>query len=304
MDVVTPKQFDDSTDRTKNMNPLEDQLFQLALTEDLGSPPHDVTTDLLFPNNQTIAQANIISKHAEIITVCGINLIAPLFSKLSADCKIQTNYQDGDRLAPGETLLTIEATAPSILKIERTLLNFLRHLSAIATLTAKYVERVKNTQLKILDTRKTTPGFRSLEKHAVHCGGGVNHRFGLYDAIMIKDTHVDILGGMQQALNKLLTVDIKNLPVIVEVRTPEELDQVLTTAAHKVTRVLLDNMSLEIMQQCVAKCEGIVDTEASGNIRLDTVLAIAQTGVHYASVGELTYNAGQVDLSMTTSHKP
>lgn len=282
------------------MNLLENNLIQLALIEDLGSPPSDATTDLLFPNDQTVAQASIISKHTDVITVCGMVLLHPLFAQLSAHFQLYTTYQDGDLLAPGETLLTIEAKAHVLLKLERVLLNFLRHLSAISTFTAKYVDRVKSTKMKILDTRKTTPGLRSLEKYAVHCGGGVNHRFGLYDAIMIKDTHVDILGGMQKALDILQKADTKNLPVIVEVRSIEELDQVLSAANPKITRVLLDNMSPEVMKICVAKCEGKVETEASGNIRLDTVLAVAETGVNYASVGELTYNAGQVDLSMVT----
>lgn len=281
---------------------LLDTLIQLALTEDLGSPLRDVTTDLLFPahQNQAISQAKIVSKHPQNMTICGIALARQLLAQLSEHCKIYSDYQDGDYLEPGKTLLTIEATAQILLKAERTLLNFLRHLSAIATLTAKYVERVRGTSLKILDTRKTTPGLRTLEKYAVHCGGGVNHRMGLYDAIMIKDTHVDLLGGMQQALNILIKTQTNNLSVIVEVRTMEELEIVLKTAVHKVTRVLLDNMSYEMMKDCVAKCEGLIETEASGNIRLDTISAVAQTGVNYASVGELTYNAGHVDLSMYT----
>jgi nicotinate-nucleotide pyrophosphorylase (carboxylating) len=275
-------------------------LLQSTLIEDLGFPFSDVTTDLLFPNHQARSQAKIISKQQDTINICGIALTQQLFTLLSDYCQIQSDYQDGDCLEPGQTLLTITAPASAILKAERTVLNFLRHLSAIATLTAKYVKRVKGTQLKILDTRKTTPGLRELEKYAVHCGGGINHRMGLYDAIMIKDTHVDILGGMEQALRILLTADTQHLPVIVEVRSPDELDIVLKLAAHKVTRVLLDNMSLAVMKDCVAKCQGILATEASGNIRLDTVLAVANTGVDYASIGELTYNAGHVDLSMYT----
>lgn len=282
-------------------NAFEEILLDLALIEDLGFPWRDVTTDLLFPKDKRIYQATIISKHNTPIIICGIDLIHHLFAKLSDQCKINTNYQDGDCLASGETLLTITAPAQTLLKGERVALNFLRHLCAIATLTAQYVARVKDTPLKILDTRKTTPGLRHLEKYAVHCGGGVNHRMGLYDAIMIKDTHVDILGGMQQAMDNLPTMAAHGLPVIVEVRSAEELAIVLKSA-NKVTRVLLDNMSPALMHDCVLMCKGQVETEASGNIRLDTISAIAQTGVEYASVGELTYHAGHVDLSMYTAY--
>lgn len=280
---------------------LEAQLLQLALEEDLGSPPQDITTQLLFADSTRLAQATIRSKHAEPITLCGIPYVHQLFTLLGDPYAIHTTYQDRDRVLPGETVLTIDAPAPTLLRAERTVLNVLRHLSAIATLTRTYVDRIQHTALKILDTRKTTPGLRAMEKYAVHCGGGMNHRFGLYDAILVKDTHVDMLGGMQKTLQILLRADTKNLPVIVEVRSPEELEVVLQMAAHIVTRVLLDNMSLEVMTHCVASCQGLVETEASGNIRLETILGIAQTGVQYASVGELTYNGGHVDLSMYTS---
>jgi len=281
-------------------SPLSDILLQLSLIEDLGFPWHDVTTDLLFPDHHKISHAKIISKHPEIITVCGVTLIEALFKKLSPHTKMTIHHPDGSQLKPKETLLTIEAPASALLKGERVALNFLRHLSAIASLTNKYVEKIKHTQLKILDTRKTTPGMRELEKYAVHCGGGVNHRMGLYDAIMVKDTHVDILGGMKNALAALPDKTTHKLPVIIEIRTIEELHIALENT-HKITRVLLDNMPPDLLFACVVLCNKQVETEASGNIRLENILAIAQTGVDYASVGELTYNAGQVDLSMYTS---
>lgn len=283
---------------------LTDLLLYSAITEDLGFPPRDVTTDLLFPDTTTICRATIISKHASPIVICGIEWIHTLFAKLSDSSttyQIHSDYQDGDTLPPGKTLLTLEAPAPLLLKAERTALNFLRHLCAIATLTARYVERVKHTPLQILDTRKTSPGLRHLEKYAVHCGGGVNHRMGLFDAIMIKDTHVDLLGGMQAALARLPLLTTHHLPVIVEVRSMEELTHVLATGREKVTRVLLDNMSSEMMRACVSECHGVMETEASGNIRLETIAEVAETGVNYASIGELTYNAGHVDLSMYSS---
>lgn len=283
------------------LNAFEDIVLNLALMEDLGFPWRDVTTNLLFANGKRNYQATIISKHPTPIVICGIYLMRQLFAKLSDQCEIKTEYEDGDYLEPGKTLLTITATPQILLKGERVALNFLRHLCAVATLTAEYVKRVKKTKLKILDTRKTTPGLRHLEKYAVYCGGGANHRMGLYDAIMIKDTHVDILGGMEQAIDALPTITTHGLPVIVEVRSPQELAIVLKKSSGKVSRVLLDNMSLEVLHECVRMCDGQIETEASGGVCLKTILEIAKTGVDYASVGELTYNAGHVDLSMYTS---
>ncbi len=283
---------------TNNTHAIEDIVLNLALIEDLGFPFSDVTTDWLFPDSTQMQVAQIISKHREPIVICGLSFIQKLFAKLTPTFTLRTDYQDGDYLAPRQSLLTIEASAQVLFRAERVVLNFLRHLCAIATLTSAYVARVKTTPLKILDTRKTTPGLRTLEKHAVYCGGGVNHRMGLYDAIMIKDTHIDALNGMANAMDRLVQSSPMSVPVIVEVRTVAELEVVLKNAAAKVTRVLLDNMPLAMMQTCVQMCEGLVETEASGNIHLDNVLAIAQTGVQYASVGALTYQAGQVDLSM------
>ncbi len=282
---------------------LNDMLLQIALIEDLGIPPHDVTTELLFPNSLQKQQARIVSKHTTPIVICGIELTRTLLTALSDNYHIHTVYQDGDYLPPDKTLLRIEAPASTLLKAERIVLNFLRHLSAIATLTAHYVALIKHTNLKILDTRKTTPGMRQLEKFAVQCGGGVNHRMGLYDAIMVKDTHIDMLGGIEHAIARLPYANRSNsrdLPVIIEVRSPQELAIVLEQKRQKITRVLLDNMPLTMLRECVVMCHGVVETEASGNIRLENIVAIAETGVNYASIGELTYNAGHVDLSMYT----
>lgn len=289
------------------MNPwqnsfVDESLFQLALDEDLGAPWQDVTTDLLFSKLPPNAEAKIISKHPEPIRICGLNFIPRLFSKLSNHCQIVSTYQDGDELPKNATLATIISDPHTLLKAERTVLNFLRHCSAIATLTAKYVNQVKHTQLKILDTRKTTPGLRHMEKYAVYCGGGVNHRMGLYDAVMVKDTHIDLLGGMEKVLLKLPLLHPQSLPVIVEVRSVQELEIVLKKGHDKVHRVLLDNMDNETLRTCVRACQGIFETEASGNIRMDTIAKIAETGVAFASIGELTYGAGHVDLSMSSQH--
>lgn len=277
----------------------DDSLVNLALEEDLGSPWKDITSETLFtPQAVKNQRVQILSKHPQPIIICGLPLVEAIFLKLSPSCQIQTYFREGDRVNSGQSVAEIEGNAIALLRGERTALNFLRHLSAIASLTAQYVSLVKHTGLKILDTRKTTPGLRKWEKYAVGCGGGVNHRKGLYDAIMVKDTHVDLLGGMKETLARLPELNVQSVSVIVEVRTLTELDAVLNYGKNKVNRVLLDNMSLEELVQAVSLCKNIFETEASGNITQKTVVEIAETGVEYASIGELTYGAGQVDLSM------
>ncbi len=280
------------------LNEIDQQLIDSALTEDLGKSFQDLTTDILFADKNFQQQARIISKQAQPIIVCGLPIVRALIARSGAVCILPPHVSDGATLTPGEILLTLEGQAADLLKLERVILNFLQRLSAIATLTARFVGAVKGTPLQILDTRKTTPGLRHLEKYAVHCGGGVNHRLGLYDALMIKDTHVDLLGGMQQAL-ALLPADVaKKFPVIVEVRDQPELETVLKHGRHKVTRVLLDNMTSAQLTACVQMCRGILPTEASGNINLENILMVAQTGVNFASIGALTHSTGNVDLSM------
>lgn len=280
------------------LNPVDLQLIDLALIEDLGLPYADVTTELLFQQYNPVTCANIISKNAQPITICGMQLVDVLAKKFDNTCMVTSRYNDGQVLMRGETLLSIKGPANVLLKIERLLLNFLQHLSGVATLTATYVEKLKRYNTRILDTRKTMPGLRHLDKYAVYCGGGCNHRVGLYDAIMIKDTHIDMLGGIEKALEQIPDQAIENLPVIVEVRTEHELCEVLEKASHKVTRVLLDNMSLETMRRCVTLCDKKLPTEASGNIDLNNVLAVADCGVDFISIGKLTHSVQNVDLSM------
>lgn len=279
-------------------NAIDDTLINLALEEDLSFPYFDVTSELLFRGFAFDKRVAIISKQATPVVVCGIPVVRALLVRVDPTVEMQIHCQEGALLQPGATLLTLHGPGKILLMLERVILNFLRHLSAIATLTALFVTKVKGTSTQILDTRKTTPGFRHLEKYAVTCGGGVNHRQGLFDAIMIKDTHVDLLGGMSQALARLPLIQENPLPVIVEVRTTAELEVVLSEGRQKVQRVLLDNMSCAVLKECVQTCQGIFSTEASGNITLETILKIAQTGVDFASVGMLTHSAGQVDLSM------
>jgi nicotinate-nucleotide pyrophosphorylase (carboxylating) len=281
------------------LNPVDEQLLDLALTEDLGLPYHDITTTYLFPEKNTrIATAKIISKHPVPIVVCGLPMVLAVLNRLSTECHVCNKINDGEILHSGETLAVIEGPENILMMAERIMLNFLQRLSAIATYTAQFVAQTFGTPLKILDTRKTTPAFRHLEKYAVLCGGGVNHRFGLYDALMIKDTHIDLLGGVQHALNKLPNDILTRYPVIIEVRTLQELEVVLHMGREKISRVLLDNMPCALIKQCVALAAGVIATEASGNIGLDNIRAVAETGVPFASVGKLTHSAGSVDLSM------
>lgn len=280
------------------LNTIDHTLFSLALEEDLGNSLIDLTTDTLFDENLPNQQVRIVSKHPTPITVAGLAIFDFLLKQFKTPFTLQQNIHDGQQANAGETICIIQSQANVLLKAERTLLNFLRHLSAIATLTQKFTQQISDTHTKILDTRKTTPGMRHLEKYAVQCGGGCNHRMGLYDAIMIKDTHVDLLGSMEKALAKLPQGTAKKHPVIVEVRSIDELKHVIAHGQGKVDRVLLDNMSNQQLKQCVKLCQNIFATEASGNINLNTIRGIAESGVDFASVGMITHSAGNVDLSM------
>jgi nicotinate-nucleotide pyrophosphorylase (carboxylating) len=281
-------------------NPVVATLIDLAFQEDLGLPYRDVTTEYLFGKDGLgkHSRAVIRSKHQDAIIFCGQELVELIITRLDPEASCKFFYHDGQTVAPEQEILSIDADARALLMAERTILNFLRPLSAIASLTAIYLQAVAQTSLKILDTRKTTPGQRVLEKYAVACGGGVNHRMGLYDALMVKDTHVDALGGMEQALTKLPVQQTHGLPVIVEARNAAEVRAILSAGQHKVQRILLDNMSPTELSQQVKLIGDRFETEASGNISLENIRAVAETGVQYASVGRLTYAAGQVDLSM------
>lgn len=285
------------------INSLDVQLIQLAFMEDLGPESIDPTSQILFADHGKIYTAKIVNKHSEPIILCGLKIIEMILDREKTPYELQTHFTDGQRIEPGETLFTLTAPANHLLKIERILLNFLQHLCAIATETKRFVSRIQTTATKILDTRKTLPGFRHLDKYAVYCGGGVNHRMGLYDAIMIKDNHVDFLGGMDEALKKLPANIKEKYPVIVEIRTIAELKMILTTGLSKISRVLLDNMSVDQLTECVKLCDSKIATEASGNIHLENVLAVAKTGVNFISVGKITHSPTHVDLSMKSEKK-
>lgn len=279
------------------LNEIDSKLIELALQEDLGLVFTDATTQQLFPHQSHTQTMALVNKEERPIVLSGLALIPAIMASFETDYTMSDELSDGDIVAAKSEPLTLSSSASTLLMAERTLLNFLRHLSAIATLTRQFVDAVSHTKLKILDTRKTTPGWRHLEKYAVACGGGVNHRMGLYDAIMVKDTHVDLLGGMAKALEKLPEGKAKQLPVIIEVRNEADLQTILDQGLDKVDRVLLDNMSTDRMSDCVKLCDGKLDTEASGNLNLSTIKAVAECGVDYASIGMLTHSAGNVDLS-------
>lgn len=280
------------------LNDIDSQLIDLAFIEDLGLPYQDITTHLLFSTTQTHAKASVISKHPTDMLLCGLPVVDAILKKLTTYYVLETNYGDGDIVSPGSTLLTLSAPPQLLLMVERLILNFLQRLCAIATLTASFVNLIKKTPTQLLDTRKTIPGFRHLEKYAVCCGGGVNHRMGLYDAVMIKDTHIDLLGGIDKAIAKLPNNITQQHPVIVEVRNLYECEWVINHGLHKVTRLLLDNMPIKLLADCVKRCDKLIPTEASGNINSDTILSVAECGVDFISIGRLTHSAKHVDLSM------
>ncbi len=276
----------------------DERLLNQALQEDLSFPVFDVTTETLFPNQNNNVKVRVVSKHPTPFVLSGMPIVRRLVEKFSYAGKLQLEekFQDGDLIQSGEVIFFLTGPNKIILMIERTLLNFVQHLSAIATTTRSFVDKVTHTQLKILDTRKTTPGFRHLDKYAVTCGGGVNHRDGLYDVILIKDNHIDALGGVEKVLQQLPAG--KQYFTIIEIRNIEELKIILNNNANKIDRVLLDNMNLIELKECVTLCKGKILTEASGNISLDNIVEVAETGVDYASIGRLTHSLNSIDMSM------
>ncbi len=289
------------------LNHIDSALIQLAFQEDFGMHYPDPTSQALFQKDyQEQVSARIISKHASPILFCGAPIIRGLIGQFvethakreAASIQALFHVHDGERVLPGATCVELSGPAVMLMMLERTILNFLQRLSAIATLTQQFVKRVSHTGAQILDTRKTTPGMRHLAKYAVLCGGGVNHRMGLYDAMMIKDTHVDLMGGMKKVMTALSIRPMPQLPIIVEVRTITELEMVLSYDSVQVERILLDNMTCNEMKKCVSICQGRIATEASGNVTLNNVSSIAETGVDFISAGCLTHSAGNIDLSM------
>ena len=264
-------------------------VVERALAEDVGSG--DVTTAGTVPEEATCT-ARVVVKEPGI--VAGIPVVRAVFTTLDDALVIDELAYDGDRAAllPFE-VLRVSGPARAILTGERVALNILGRLSGIATLTRAYVDAVADTGVTILDTRKTTPGLRALEKYAVRCGGGANHRFGLDDGILVKDNHLLVAGGIHAAVRGLR--QISDLPIQVEVETLGELRDALAAGAD---RILLDNMSPALMRDAVALTRGRATTEASGGITLATIREVAETGVDFISIGALTHSARSLDVSL------
>jgi nicotinate-nucleotide pyrophosphorylase (carboxylating) len=283
-DLVAPGAF---------LSPLVIQdAVKRALDEDLGRAG-DVTSSATLPEGIQ-AKAKLVARKAG--TIAGLPCAARAFRTLAPNIKFEAKARDGDSVKANTALATIEGPAIAILSGERVALNFLGHLSGIATLTAAYAARIAHTKAKITDTRKTTPGLRALEKYAVRCGGGVNHRFGLDDAVLIKDNHIAVAGGVGKALDAARSAVGHLVKVEIEVDTLDQLKQVL--ANGKADVVLLDNMDVKTLRDAVALCKDKIVTEASGGVTTETVAAIAETGVNVISSGALTHSAPSLDVAL------
>jgi nicotinate-nucleotide pyrophosphorylase (carboxylating) len=269
--------------------PLVDEAIANALSEDLGLAG-DITTDATV-SSEARASGVIGARRAGV--VAGLQLVESAFEMLDPDVTIDVVVPDGGSVAANGAIARITGNARALLTAERVAMNFLGHLSGIATLTRRYVDAVAGTHARIIDTRKTTPGLRAFEKLAVRAGGGLNHRVGLYDAILIKDNHIVAAGGIGPALQRARVLAGHMVKIEIEVTTLAELVEAL---AHAPDAVLLDNMPPDLLKAAVAKVAGRAVTEASGGVNLATVRAIAQTGVDLISVGALTHSAPSLDV--------
>jgi len=270
------------------------KFIQQALDEDVREGDH---TSLSCINEDAIGKAQLYVKDEGILG--GIELAQLIFRYLDPSIHFHKILNDGDEIHPGQIAFELEGNARAILIGERLALNCMQRMSGIATLTHEYVKRVKGFKAKILDTRKTTPLFRAAEKWAVRIGGGQNHRFGLFDMILIKDNHIDYCGGIVNAIvaaKKYLEENNLSLQVEVETRTLHDIELVLKTAG--VNRIMLDNFSLENLQSAIKMIGGRFQTEASGGVNLETVRDIADTGVDFISVGAITHSYKSLDLSL------
>lgn len=270
-------------------------LIELALSEDLGTG--DVTSLYFIPDDRR-ARSFVTARQEGVVS--GVQLAARVFSMVDTSLDVEILIPDGSQVSDGALLIRVEGKARSILTAERTALNFLQHLSGIASLTARYVELVKGTHARILDTRKTTPGYRLLEKQAVVHGGGLNHRLGLYDRAMVKDNHLVAEGGTQAIQTAIHRLHADQPGIEVELEA-DHLEQVRTFLTMQgVAHILLDNMSLEELRAAVAaRGEHLTpQLEASGGVTLTTLRAIAETGVDFISVGALTHSAPALDIGL------
>ncbi len=267
-----------------------DLIIENTLEEDLGSG--DVTTDAIFSVDDT-CEALIIGKEEGIIA--GIPIAQRVFQKLDPEVTVTEKLKDGEHVNPGDEILVIKGSIHAVLSGERLSLNLLQRMSGIATATSKYVAAISGYRTRILDTRKTAPGLRVLDKYAVSIGGGCNHRFGLYDAVLIKDNHIDFAGNISNAVEIVRNKYQSKFKVEVETSTLDEVREALKAGADI---IMLDNMTVEMMEEAVRIINGKSITEASGGITLDNVRQIADTGVDFISVGAITHSSPALDIGL------
>jgi len=266
------------------------KIVKIAVEEDIGKG--DITTKFSISPDIN-ALGIIVAKEKGILA--GTQVVKEVFRVVDKNTKSTFQKADGDKFISGEIIADIRGKAPSLLSAERVALNFLQRMSGIATLTARYVKKIKGTKAKILDTRKTTPNLRLLEKYAVSVGGGFNHRMGLHDQILIKDNHINLGNGIRSVLNKIKDVNSGRLFVEIEVKNIRQLRQVLR---FNVDRIMLDNMSIDEIGDAVRIVNGRCELEVSGNVSLKNIREIAEAGVDYISVGSLTHSYNSIDLCM------
>lgn len=276
----------------KNKEELIDDLLDLAFAEDVGDGDH--TTLSTIPADARGKQRLIVKEEG---VLAGVDIARKVFERFDPELKMTVYIEDGARVKPGDIAFEVEGSVRSLLQTERTMLNIMQRMSGIATMTARYQDRLAGLKTKVLDTRKTTPGMRLLEKEAVKIGGGANHRIGLFDMILIKDNHVDFAGGITQAVTRAKEYcksTGRNLKIEVEVRNTQEIDEAL---AAGVDRIMLDNFTPERTREAVARIAGRTEIESSGGITLDTLRAYGECGVDYISVGALTHSVKGLDMS-------
>ena len=277
----------------KTPDQLIDALIELAFAEDIGDGDH--TTLCCIPETET-GRSKLLIKEEGILA--GVNMARRVFAAFDPELQMDVFLEDGTHVMPGDVAFVVSGKVRSLLQTERLMLNIMQRMSGIATVTRKYADRLEGLHTKVLDTRKTTPGLRMLEKEAVRIGGGVNHRIGLFDMILLKDNHIDFAGGIEAAITRChayLAEKGKNLKIEIEVRNMQELDEVLRVGG--VDRIMLDNFTPELTRAAVERIGGRYETESSGGITLDTLRDYAECGVDYISVGALTHSVKGLDMS-------
>lgn len=281
------------------MNDFDSQLYRLidaALQEDIGSGDH--STLCCIPAD---VRGKAVLKIKQDGVLAGLDIAEKIFRYRTPSVIFARHKEEGSTMQAGETAFEVEAPVHTILQCERVVLNIMQRMSGIATLTRQFTDRLQGYRTRLLDTRKTTPNFRLLEKEAVRIGGGINHRFGLYDMIMLKDNHIDYCGGIEEAIERAWAYVQRyhpDLKIEVETRTLQDVERVLAMGRGKVFRLMLDNFRPEDIRTALARIDGAFETEASGGISLDNLEAYAATGVDYVSVGGLIHQARSLDLSL------